>query len=118
MEWNAWRLGDDAGLLQRGIRAVLRDGLQSARGEFHGDEFLHLRHPDALDLEVRQEVAARRRGDVLADAAFFLRETATVNFAALQGFGSVDVTNAAHKYRKVTGEKGAEHRGLPLHGQG
>ena len=87
-------LSDDAGFLQRGVCAILRDGLQRAGGELHGHKFLHLRHPYALGLQVRLEVALRDRGDVLTDATFLFRETATVNFAALQPT-SVFVTHTA-----------------------
>src|SRR5687768_11697292 len=91
------RLFDEASLFQRGVGAVLVDGLQGARGELHGHELLQLGHPDALGLQVGQEVTGGGSGHVLTDAALLLSETTTVNFASAKWLGSSHITNSAHK---------------------
>src|SRR5687768_11816043 len=83
---------DDSSALQRGIRTVFRHGFKCTGRQLHGNELFQLADPDALLLEIRLKGPGYRLGDVLADAAFFLGETATVNLAA---FGRLGLGDAA-----------------------
>ena len=104
---------DDSGFFQRGVSAVFRHGFQRARSELHGHEAIQLSHPEPTRFEVRREHPRDDLRDVLADAAFFLGETATMDDGA---FGWPCFGNAAnfHKIREWGGDNGG---GVP-DGQG
>ena len=75
-------LRNNACLFQRGVSAIFVDCLEGACRDFHDDELIQFRHPNAFLVKVWDELARRHRSDVLADAAFFLRQAAAVNFVA------------------------------------
>ena len=87
---------DRAGLFQRFVSAVLVDRLQAARGHAHANEFLQLRHPNSMLVQIGPEPTRHIFGHVPANAAFFLGHTAAVNDAAAHGSGTGDVTNFRH----------------------
>jgi hypothetical protein len=92
---NAGALNDASGF-QSGISAILRHGFKCPCGKLHGDELFQLANPDTLGLQVRFKGPRDLLGDVLADAALFLGETATVNLAALDGAGFGDAADFGH----------------------
>ncbi len=62
------------------VSAIFRKRFERSCSGFHCDEFFQLRHPDALGFEIGLEVTRRHSSDVHADSAFFLGETATMDF--------------------------------------
>ena len=62
------------------VSAIFRKRFERSCSGFHCDEFFQLRHPDALGFEIGLEVTRRHGCDVHADSAFFLGETATMDF--------------------------------------
>ena len=73
---------DNSGLLEGRESAVLVDRLETARGYAHTNEFLKLRHPDAMLVQIWAEDTRHILGYVTTDAALFLGHTATPNSAA------------------------------------
>ena len=99
---------DDARFFQRGESAVFRHGLQRAGGELHGHEPVQFGDPDALRPQIWREHPGNNLRDMLADAALFLGETATMNDGA---FGGPCFGNAAnfHKFGEWGGDNGGAH---------
>ena len=62
------------------VSPIFRKRFECSRSGFHCDKFFQLRHPDALGFEIGLEVTRRHGCDVHADSAFFLGETATMDF--------------------------------------
>ena len=62
------------------VSPIFRKRFERSCSGFHCDEFFQLRHPDALGFEIGLEVTRRHSSDVHADSAFFLGETATMDF--------------------------------------
>lgn len=62
------------------VGAVFRDCLERTGRSFDSHKFFELWNPDAFGFKIRHEVARRHGCDVHADTAFFLRETATMDF--------------------------------------
>ena len=88
---------DEAGSGERLVGPVFGEGFEGAGRGFHGDEFFQLGHPDALGLEVRLEIARSHGGDMHADTAFLLGETATMDFRSANGLGPGDAALSRHK---------------------
>jgi hypothetical protein len=84
---------NQAGLFQRGVGAVLIEGLHPARGHADAHKLFQFRHPDAALVQVRAEGARHVLGHVPAYAALFLRHTAAMNDAPARDFGSCDAAN-------------------------
>src|SRR5205807_1360410 len=76
--------------------AVLVDRLQTARADANADEFLQLRNPDPMLVQVGHKQTRHIFGHVPADAAFFLGYTAAVNDAAARGVGTGNSANSRH----------------------
>ncbi len=93
----AGRLLDEAGGGERLVGSVFGKGFEGAGCGLDRDEFLQLGHPDTLGLEVRLEIARGHGGDMHADSAFFLGETATVDFRSANGLGPGDAALSRHK---------------------
>ena len=62
------------------VSPIFRKRFECSRSGFYCDKFFQLRHPDALGFEIGLEVTRRHGCDVHADSAFFLGETATMDF--------------------------------------
>src|SRR5438046_8773796 len=84
---------DSSGRLQRLVRALRVDRLQTARRDANTHKLLQLRHPNALASQIWEEIARHHFSDVPAYTAFFLGQTAPVNHAASHRSGSCDMTN-------------------------
>jgi hypothetical protein len=76
---------DNAGFFECSVGAVFIDCLQPASGHAQAHEFLQLRHPNAMLVQVGREDARDVFRDVPADAAFFLGHTTPMNHAASRG---------------------------------
>lgn len=87
---------DEAGLLESGEGAVFVDRLEGFAGGLDLHVASELRYEDTLGVQVGGNLAFHGLGDVTTDAAFFLGETGTVNFAAGADAGTSDTTNAGH----------------------
>ena len=79
------------------VGPIFRERLKSTRGGFDGHKFFEFGNPDAFGFEIRLEVARRDGSDVHADTAFFLRETATMDFGSANGLGPSDAALSRHK---------------------
>lgn len=90
------RISDRAGFFQRFVSAIFIDRLKPAHGHANADEFLQLRHPDPVLVQVRYEQTRYVLGHVPADAAFFLGHTAAVNDAAARRPRTGDGANFRH----------------------
>ncbi len=62
------------------VSPIFRKRFERSCSGFHCDKFFQLWHPDALGFEVGLEVTRRHSSDVHTDSAFFLGETATMDF--------------------------------------
>ena len=62
------------------VSPVFGKRFERPSGGFDCDEFFQLGHPDALGFEIGLEVTRRHGCDVHADSAFFLGQTATMDF--------------------------------------
>jgi len=62
------------------VSPIFRKRFERSCSGFYCDEFFQFRHPDALGFEVGLEVTRRHSSDVHTDSAFFLGETATMDF--------------------------------------
>ena len=93
-----WGLGllDQSCFREGGVCTVLRNRLEGAGGHLDSDEFLEFGNPDALGLQVRGEIARGHGGDMHADTALFLGETATMDFRTANGAGTCDGALSGH----------------------
>ena len=90
-------LFDQSGSSQGFVGPVFRERLEGTRGGFDGHKFFEFGNPDAFGFKIRLEVARSHGGDVHADTAFFLRETATMDFGSANGLGPSDAALSRHK---------------------
>ena len=90
-------LFDQSGSSQGFVSPVFGERLKGTRGGFDGHKFFEFGNPDAFGFEVRLEVASSDGCDVHADTAFFLRETATMDFGSANGLGPSDAALSRHK---------------------
>ena len=87
---------DESCLFQRDESTIFGDGFERSCAQFDCHEAVFFGNPDALVLEVGEKRPRHHFGDMLADSAFFLRETATVNDGALCGLSFGNTANSAH----------------------
>ena len=87
---------DDAGFRENFVGAVLINGLERSHGQTDLDEFVELRHPDLLVLDVGMNLAFHTLGDVSADTAKLLGPTAAVNVMSGGDFGTGDLALSGH----------------------
>lgn len=90
-------LFDESGSSQGFVGPVFRERLKGSRGGFDGHKLFEFGNPDAFGFEIRLEVARGDGCDVHADTAFFLRETATMDFGSANGLGPSDAALSRHK---------------------
>ena len=90
-------LFDQSGSSQGFVGPVFRERLKGTRGGFDGHKLFEFGNPDAFGFEIRLEVARSDGCDVHADTAFFLRETATMDFGSANGLGPSDAALSRHK---------------------
>jgi hypothetical protein len=88
---------DQSGSSQGFVGPVFRERLKGSRGGFDGHKLFEFGNPDAFGFEIRLEVARGDGCDVHADTAFFLRETATMDFGSANGLGPSDAALSRHK---------------------
>ena len=97
--WRRWerrRLFDETGFFESGVGTVFGDRLEGARGEFHFDVLVELRHLDALGTQVGGDVPLDDFGHVATDATLFLGETTAVDFSSATRAGSGDAADSGH----------------------
>ena len=85
---------------QRFEGAILGHRLQRASRHLDGDKLLEFGNPDALGFEVGFMPAGHDLRHVHADSAFFLGETAAMDFAPALRFRTCNVTLTSHKFDK------------------
>lgn len=92
-----WKLFYKTGGRQSFVGTVFRDRLEGSGSGLDRDELFELGNPDAFGFKVWHKVASCHGCDMHTDAAFFLRETATVDFGSANGLGPCDAALSRHK---------------------
>ena len=91
-----WSFLNRACLFQGAIGSVFVNCLEPTGGDPHSNEFLQLRHPDPVFVQVGSKDPRYVLGDVTANATLLLGHTAPMDRTPSSGARTSNLTNLGH----------------------